>query len=53
MGQVANAVRADIEEKLEEMKSALAAKALEAKLRPRPWTSPSPACPWPTATSTP
>ena len=33
MGQVANAVRADIEEKLEEMKSALAAKALEAKLR--------------------
>ena len=33
MGQVANAVRADIEEKLEQMKSALAAKALEAKLR--------------------
>ena len=33
MGQVANAVRAYIEEKLEEMKSALAAKALEAKLR--------------------
>ena len=33
MGQVANAVRADIEEKLEEMKSALAAQALEAKLR--------------------
>ena len=33
MGQVANAVRADIEEKLEQMKSALAAQALEAKLR--------------------
>ena len=33
MGQVANAVRADIEEKLEAVKAKLAAKALEAKLR--------------------
>jgi len=32
MGQVANAVRAEIEEKLEEAKSAVAAKAMEAKL---------------------
>ena len=33
MGQVANAVRADIEEKLEAVKAKLAAKALEAKLQ--------------------
>ena len=32
MGQVANAVRAEIEEKLEQAKSAVAAKAMEAKL---------------------
>ena len=32
MGQLANAVRADIEEKLEERKTALSAAALEAKL---------------------
>ena len=32
MGQAANAVRADIEEKLESMKTAVAAKAMEAKL---------------------
>ena len=32
MGQIANAVRAEIEEKLEQAKSAVAAKAMEAKL---------------------
>ncbi len=33
MGQVANAVRADLEAKLDEMKTVLAAKALEARLK--------------------
>ena len=52
MGQMANAVRAKLEEALEKRRAALDAAALESSSRPRPWMSPFPANPWRWATST-
>ena len=43
MGQLANEVRAALEQALETKGKELEAKALEDRLKLRPWTSPSPA----------
>ena len=49
MGQMANAVRAKLEEALEKRRAALRSSQSS---RPRPWMSPFPASPWRWATST-
>ena len=52
MGQMANAVRAKLEDALEKRRAALDAAALESKLEAEAWMSPFPANPWRWATST-
>ena len=53
MGQMANAVRAEIEAKLEERKAAIHAAVLKQSWLPKPLTSPSPVKPLLLAISTP